>query len=129
MGIGPAIRFSEGQCERDFRVDDKQILDIVHQMAAEMTDVKDGEVVEYGSVVSAESADNLIDRYGFSSIDTLKYLLTLEEKFGVALADEDFNEELLLSATALARHIAALRQADDEDLGRRSVLALGSTPE
>jgi len=89
-------------------VDDKQILDIVHQMAAEMMGAKDSD---------AMSADNLIDRYDFSSIDTLKYLLTLEEKFGVALADEDFTEELLFSATTLAERIATLRRAGDKDLG------------
>jgi acyl carrier protein len=74
------------------------------------------DVAGYGSAADAGSADNLIERYDFSSIDTLKYLLTLEEKFGVALADEDFNEELLLSATTLAKRIAALRQADGKDL-------------
>lgn len=102
-------------------MDEKQILDIVHQMAAEMMAAKDGEVVEYGSAVSTEDGDSLIDRYGFSSIDTLKYLLNLEERFGVTLADEDFNEELLASASALARRIAALRQAPD-DSAQRSML-------
>ena len=107
-------------------MDDKQILDIVHQMAAEMMAAKDGEVAEYGSVASTESADSLIDRYGFSSIDTLKYLLTLEEKFGVTLADEDFNEELLTSANALAERIAVLCRARADDVGQRSTLVLGT---
>jgi acyl carrier protein len=91
-------------------VDDEQILDIVHQTAAEMMAAKDGGVVEPGSAVSTEGADSLIDRYGFSSIDALKFLLILEEKFGITLADEDLNEEVLSSATALAKHIAALRK-------------------
>jgi acyl carrier protein len=89
---------------------DEQILDIVHQTAAEMMAAKDGGVAEPGSVVSTEGADSLIDRYGFSSIDALKFLLILEEKFGITLADEDLSEEVLSSATALARHIAALRE-------------------
>lgn len=84
-------------------MDGKQILDIVHQTAAEM-------MAEHGSAVSTEGADSLIDRYGFSSIDALKFLLILEEKFGITLADEDLNEEVLFSATALANHIAALRR-------------------
>ena len=100
-------------------MDDKQILDIVHQMAAEVMAARDGEVAEYGSAVSADSADSLIDRYGFCSIDTLKFLLTLEEKFGVTLADEDFNDEMVSSATTLAKHIAGLRQAyANNDVGQ-----------
>ena len=91
-------------------MDDEQILDIVHQTAAEMMAAKDGEVVEHGSAVSAGGPDSLIDRYGFSSIDALECLVLLERKFGITLADEDLNEEVLSSATALAKHIAALRE-------------------
>ena len=46
-------------------------------------------------------------------------LLILEKKFGITLAPEDLNEEVLSSATALAKRIAALRQAQ-ADPGRRS---------
>jgi acyl carrier protein len=92
-------------------VDDDQILGIVHQTAAEMMAAKDGGAAEYGSAASTEGTDSLIDRYGFSSIDALKCLLLLEEKFGITLADEDLNDAVLSSATALARHIATLRQA------------------
>jgi acyl carrier protein len=101
-----AIReFNEG----DFSVDDKQILDIVHQTAAEMMNGKNGEVaVEPGSAVSTEAADSLVDRYGFSSIDTLQCVLLLEEKFGITLADQDLSHEVLSSATALSKHIATL---------------------
>lgn len=95
----------------DFSVESQQILDIVHQTAAEMMAAQDGGVVEHGSAVSAEGGDSLIERYGFSSIDALKYLLVLEEKFGITLADEDLTEDVLSSAPALAKHIAALRQA------------------
>jgi acyl carrier protein len=99
--------FNEGA----FSVDDEQILGIVHQTAAEMMAAKDGHVVEHDSAVSAEGADSLVDRYGFSSIDALECLLILEGKFGITLADEDLSEEVLSSATALARHIATLRKA------------------
>jgi acyl carrier protein len=91
-------------------VDNGQILDIVHQTAAEMMAAQDGKVVEHGSAVSTEGADSLIDRYGFSSIDALECLVILEGKFGITLADEDLNEEMLSSATALAKRIAVLRQ-------------------
>jgi acyl carrier protein len=91
-------------------VDDEQILDIVHQRAAEMMTARDGEVVEHGSAISTEGADSLIDRYGFSSLDALEFLLILEREFGITLADENLNGEVLSSATALAKHIAALRQ-------------------
>ena len=90
-------------------MDDKQILEIVHQTAAEMMAAKGGEAVEYGSTVGAEDADSLIDWYGFSSIDALECLLILERRFGVTLADEDLSAEVLSSATALARRIAALQ--------------------
>ena len=96
-------------------MEDEQILEIVHQTAAEMMAAKDGEVVEHSSAVSTEGADNLIDRYGFSSLDALEYLLILEEKFGITLEDEDLNEEVLSSATALTKHIAALRQTQASD--------------
>jgi acyl carrier protein len=88
-------------------MDGKEILEIVHQTAAEMMAAGDNGAVEAGSMAGVGGADSLIERYGFSSIDTLKYLLLLEERFGITLADEDFNEELLFSATALARRIAA----------------------
>lgn len=91
-------------------MDDEQILDMVHQRAAEMMAARDGEVIEHGSAVSTEGADSLTDRYGFSSIDALEFLLALEKEFGITLADENLNEEVLSSATALAKHIAALRQ-------------------
>jgi acyl carrier protein len=91
-------------------VDDEQILDIVHQRAAEMMAARDGEVIEHGSAVSTEGADSLMDRHGFSSIDALEFLLVLEKEFGITLADENLNGEVLSSATALAKHIAALRQ-------------------
>ena len=91
-------------------MDDEQILDVVHQTAAEMMAGQDDEVFEGGSAVRAQGTDSLIDRYGFSSIDALKFLLILEEKFGITLADENLNEEVLSSATALAKHIAALQR-------------------
>ena len=99
-------------------MDDDQILAIVHQTAAEMMAAKDGEAVGYGPAASAEGADSLVDRYGFSSIDALECLLILEGKFGITLADEDLNEEVLSSATALATYIAALQQTQASHSGR-----------
>jgi acyl carrier protein len=92
-------------------VDDEQILSIVHQTAAELMAANYGEVIEHGAAAGIADTDRLIDRYGFSSIDTLKCLLILEEKFEITLPDEDLNEEVLSSATALAKHIGELRQA------------------
>jgi acyl carrier protein len=90
---------------------DEDILDILHQTAAEMMAADGGGPAQQGSVVSAEGTDSLVERYGFSSLDALKFLLLLEEKFGITLADETLSEEVLSSATALAKHIFALRQA------------------
>ncbi|MCW2890539.1 MAG: hypothetical protein JWO75_5277, partial [Actinomycetia bacterium] len=39
-------------------MDDGQILEIVHQTAAEMMAAKDGEVAERGSAVSTEGGDS-----------------------------------------------------------------------
>ena len=83
-----------------------------------MMAAKNGEVVKHGSATSTEGPDSLIDRYGFSSIEALECLLILEGKFGITLADEDLNEEVLSSAAALAKHIARLRQAQASDSGR-----------
>jgi acyl carrier protein len=102
---GDFREFSEG----DSSVDDKQILEIVHQTAAEMMAAKGDEAVQHGSTVGAEGTDSLINWYGFSSIDALECLLILEQKFGITLADEDFSAEVLSSATVLARRIAALQ--------------------
>ena len=88
-------------------MDDKQILDIVHQTAAEMMAAKGAGAVEHGSAVGTAGADSLTDWYGFSSIDALECLLILERKLGITLADEDLSAEVLSSATALARHIAS----------------------
>ena len=99
-------------------MDAEQILDIVHQTAAEMAAAKDGEAVGHGPAASAEGADSLVERYGFSSIDALECLLILEGKFGITLADEDLNEEVLSSVTALAKHIAALQQTLASDSGQ-----------
>lgn len=112
-------RFSEFN-KGDFSVDVEQILDIVHQTAAEMMAAKDGGVVECGSAVSTEGADSLAERYGFSSIDALECLLILEKKIGIILADEDLNDEALSSASALAKHIAALLQTQASEADQPS---------
>jgi acyl carrier protein len=101
-------------------VDDEQILSIVHQTAAEMMTANYGEVIEYGPAASAADTDSLVDRYGLSSIDTLRCLLALEEKFGITLPDEDLNEDVLSSATALARHIGQLQRAQATNAGSRA---------
>ena len=99
-------------------MDEEQILNIVHQTAAEMMAAKDGVAVQYSPAVRPEGADSLVDGYGFSSIDALECLLKLEGTFGITLADEDLNEEVLSSAAALAKHIAALRQTQAFDSGQ-----------
>ena len=92
-------------------MDDEQILYIVHQTAAEIMAVSNEEATGYRSADGLADTDSLTDRYGLSSLDTLRCLLALEEKFGITLPDEDLNEEVLSSATALARHIGQLQRA------------------
>ena len=99
-------------------MEEEQILEILHQTAAEMMAAKDGEVVKPDSMVSTEGGDNLIDRYGFSSIEALEYLLILEKKFEITFKDEDLTGEMLSSATALTKRIVALRSTHASRLGR-----------
>jgi len=91
-------------------VDNGQILDIVHQTAAEMMAAKDGEVVEHGSAVSTEGADS--SSTGTASPRSMRSNAWSSSRgsSGSPLADEDLNEEMLSSATALAKRIAVLRQ-------------------
>ena len=99
-------------------MDDDQILAIVHHTAAEMMAAKGGEAAGYGPGANIEGGDSLVDRYGFSSLDALECLLILERTFGITFADENLNEEVLSSAAALAKHIAALRQTQAFDSGQ-----------
>ena len=87
-------------------MDVEQILDIVHQTAAEMMAAKGGEVIEHGRAVSTEGADSLIDRYGFSSIDALECLLILEEKFGIVFRPDATPVDMKIETIAdLARMV------------------------
>jgi acyl carrier protein len=100
-------------------VDDEQILSIVHQVAAETAAANYEEVTDYGHAPWTADTDSLADRYGLSSIDTLRCLLALEERFGITLPDEDLSEEVLSSAAALARHIGRLQRAQAASPGTR----------
>lgn len=44
---------------------------------------------------------------GLDSLDVIKFVLLVEEKFGLKLADEDIDGKELLKIDNLARHIAA----------------------
>jgi acyl carrier protein len=77
------------------------ILTTIHETAAEFA-------ASNGREVSSErrSPDvNLLETYGFTSLDALEYLLILEEKFGITFEDEDLNEEVLSSALSLADYV------------------------
>jgi acyl carrier protein len=62
-----------------------------------------------GPAAGAADDDNLLLRYGFTSLDALEYLLALEEEFGITFEDEDLNEEVLSSADRLADYIMSRR--------------------
>ena len=101
-------------------MDDEQILSIVYQTAAEIMTANYEEVVEYRPADGPADTDSLVDRYGLSSLDTLRCLLALEEKFGITFPDEDLNDEVLSSATALARHIGQLQRTQAAGPGARA---------
>lgn len=84
-------------------MDRDTVLTTIHQTAAEFA-------ASNGREVSGEprsSDDNLLEVYGFTSLDALEYLLVLEEKFGITIEDEDLNDEVLSSASKLADYVMA----------------------
>jgi acyl carrier protein len=84
-------------------MDRDTVLMTIHQTAAEFA-------ASNGREVSGEPRspdDNLLEKYGFTSLDALEYLLVLEEKFGITFEDEDLNDEVLSSASKLADYVMA----------------------
>lgn len=84
-------------------MDRDTVLTTIHQTAGEFA-------ASNGREVSSEPGspdDNLLEKYGFTSLDALEYLLVLEEKFGITFEDEDLNDEVLSSASKLADYVMA----------------------
>ncbi|MFI1826477.1 phosphopantetheine-binding protein [Streptomyces sp. NPDC020412] len=75
----------------------EEVLQDIHQIAKEFA-------TSSGRTVNENSA-NFLDRYGFTSLDALEFLLLLEERFGVTFEDEDLTEETLTSEDKLADYI------------------------
>lgn len=85
-----------------------EVLRIVHETAVEFAESSGHEIADG----AGSDGDNLIVRYGFSSLDALEYLLVLEEKLGITLEDEDLTESVLSSATQLATYITELQRKE-----------------
>ena len=49
---------------------------------------------------------HLTQDLGLDSLDVIKFVLLVEEKFGVKLADEDIDSKELLRVDNLAQHLA-----------------------
>jgi acyl carrier protein len=83
-------------------VDRETVLAMIYETATEFA-------ASNGRTPSGESADddNLLERYGFTSLDALEYLLVLEEKFGITFEDDELNDAVLRSASALADYVTA----------------------
>jgi acyl carrier protein len=85
-------------------MDRAELIRELHKIAAGMT--KSDPQADQDPPPSEGDADtSLIDKYGFSSLDALEYLLILEEKFDVVFEDEDLTEETLFSLDGLATYI------------------------
>jgi acyl carrier protein len=84
-------------------VDREEVLLTIHKTATEFVATNGREIVD----APGSDTDNLVLRYGFTSLDSLEFLLVLEEKFGITLEDEDMTEEVLSSAGGLADYILA----------------------
>ena len=82
-------------------MDRDAILTTIHETAAEFAASNGREVSNEAPIPD----DNLLQKYGFTSLDALEYLLVLEEKFGITFEDGDLNEEVLSSALNLADYV------------------------
>lgn len=78
-------------------MDRETIIEKIHQVAGELA-ASSGRTV-------GEANSSLLERYGFTSLDALEFLLLLEERFGVTFEDEDLSEDTLTSETRLADYI------------------------
>lgn len=76
----------------------------IHQVAKEFA-------ASSGRTVS-KSSSNFLESYGFTSLDSLEFLLLLEEHFGITFEDEDLSEESLTSESQLADYI--INQLSDQ---------------
>lgn len=75
----------------------ENVIENIHVVAQELAASSGREV--------AGSGTNLLERYGFTSLDALEFLLQLEERFGVTFEDEDLSEGTLTSDEKLASYI------------------------
>ena len=58
------------------------------------------------TTVELAEEDNLLTKYGFSSIEALEFLLSLEDEFNVVFEYEDLSEELVSSMSRLSSYIS-----------------------
>ncbi|MCK2244365.1 MULTISPECIES: acyl carrier protein [unclassified Crossiella] len=88
-------------------MDRAELIRELHELAARMMRAPRPAVTE------DELAEvSLVDRYGFSSLDALEYLLVLEERFDVVFEDEDLTEETLFNIDGLAEYILAQKTGE-----------------
>lgn len=80
-----------------------ELIDGMHAIARQMAESNGRQVATDGS--------SILNRYGFTSLDALEYLLVLEETYGVTFEDEDLSEEILTSDERLADYIIERRDA------------------
>lgn len=85
-------------------MNNQMVIERLQQLAAETASSQ-----SRGNVTSDAGDDNLLRRYGLSSIDALEFLLAVEEEFEIAIDDEDLSEELVSSASRLTHYIMERR--------------------
>lgn len=88
-----------------------ELVSNLHELAAEMAASNGHKLpatvaTEGSGAIDRARTDSLINYYGFSSLDSLEYLLLVEERFGITFEDEDLNQEILLSMDALVDYIS-----------------------
>ncbi|MGW0516075.1 acyl carrier protein [Crossiella sp. NPDC003009] len=88
-------------------MDQAELIRELHELAAQMTRTP------LPAVTDQELAEvSLVERYGFSSLDALEYLLVLEERFDVVFEDEELTEETLFNIDGLAEYILAQKTGE-----------------
>ncbi len=60
---------------------------------------------------SAMDSENLIDKYGVTSVDALEILIFVESEFDIIIDDEDLNQSMVDSCSYLENYIIKIKES------------------
>lgn len=64
--------------------------------------------IEDQNISFASTDETFLDEYNLNSIDALELLLRIEQEFGIEIADDDLNSELLKSVRSIGEYVVKL---------------------